>query len=339
MVTAMSTTASEPASLGLAARLDDEHLAVYRAMPDDLLHFDDIQATRRRVAGMRATMDRPAHPDGLRTDEHEVLLPDGATAIIRLYRPANGPVPSPVLYWIHGGGMVLGDLEMDDPWCAVTADALDIVIAAIDYRLAPEYPFPTPVEDCYAGIRWLATSAGDLGIDPARIAIGGASAGGGLAAATALLARERNEPSIAFQLLVYPMLDDRNCGYNSPSCDDPKVWNRRANAAGWSAYLGERAGTDDVPPHAAPARATDLSNLPATHVSVGDLDLFLDEDIDFARRLAAAGVPVELHVLPGAFHGSDTFVSRSSLSRRWLAERRAALARGLGLVHPAAQVG
>lgn len=300
-------------------------------MPDDLLQLDDIPETRRRVAELRASMAQPPRPAGLRVEDHEVPFGDGAAGTVRTYRPAGVAAPAPALYWVHGGGLVLGDLEMDDSWCAATADAAGIVVAAIDYRLAPEHPFPTPVEDCYAGLRWLAASAQRLGVDPDRIAVGGASAGGGLAAGAVLLAREREGPPVAFQLLVYPMLDDRDRALASPSGEDPKVWNRQANAAGWRAYLGDGAGRDDVPAHAAPSRATDLTGLPPTHLSVGDLDLFLEEDVEFARRLAAAGVPVELHVLPGAFHGSDTFVSRSELSQRWLSEQREALARGLGV--------
>jgi acetyl esterase/lipase len=228
--------------------------------------------------------------------------------------------------------MVLGSVEMNDIGCAVQADRARALVASVEYRLAPEHPFPAPLEDCYAGLQWLSSSARELGIDADRIAIGGASAGGGLAAGLALLARDRGGPAICFQMLVYPMLDDRNTTASSHAIQDARLWNRQANLAGWNAYLGGRAGADDVPYHAAPARADDLRGLPPAYINVGDLDLFLDEDVDYACRLMAAGVPVELHVYPGAFHGSNTFVSRSALSRRWTEDELAALERAL---HPA----
>jgi len=249
--------------------------------------------------------------------------------MVRLYRPEGLEAGGPAFYWIHGGGMVLGHVADSDAKCAKIASKLGVLVASVEYRLAPEHPFPAPVEDCYAGLKWLADSADELGIDPSRIAIGGASAGGGLAAGLALLARDRGEVDISFQLLIYPMLDDRNTTASSQAITDPKVWNRQANLDGWDAYLGGGAGGDDVSIYAAPARATDLAGLPPTYLNVGDLDLFLDEDMAYAKALGAAGVPCELHVYPGAFHGSDSFVSRSSLSRRWIAEEREALKRAL----------
>jgi acetyl esterase/lipase len=225
--------------------------------------------------------------------------------------------------------MVLGDVAMSDDSCAAMAHELKIVVASVEYRLAPEHPFPAPLEDCYAGLAWLSACADERGVDRARIAIGGPSAGGGLAAGLALLARDRGEVPVRFQLLVYPMIDDRNATPSSRAITDPKVWNRHANEVGWNAYLAGRAGADDVSPYAAPARATDLAGLPPTYINVGDLDLFLDEDLAYARALMAAGVPVELHVYPGAFHGSNAFVSRSALSQRWTADERAALHRAL----------
>jgi acetyl esterase/lipase len=314
----------------LASRLDDRHLAVYRALPDDLLDFGDIPSARIRTAELRARMEHPPAPEGLATEDRSAPGRDGAPDVmVRLYRPAALADPAPTLYWIHGGGMILGDVAMNDDWCAAVADDVGIVVASVEYRLAPEHPFPAPLEDCYAGLDWLYANAAELGVDRARIAIGGASAGGGLAAGLALLARDRGQVAVAFQLLVYPMLDDRNITPSSRAVTDPKVWNRHANEVGWNAYLGGRAGAADVSPYAAPARATDLAGLPPAYVNVGDLDLFVDEDIAYAQALMRAGVPVELHVYPGAFHGSNTFVSRSPLSQRWARDERAALDRAL----------
>lgn len=318
--------------MSLASRLDPAHLAVYRAMPEDLLEMEDLAGTRQRVSQMRAAMPRAPLPNGLQVEDHRVDRPDGEPPVlVRLYRPAGVSAPAPALFWIHGGGLVLGDIAMDDERCASTAADVGLVVASVEYRLAPEHPFPTPLEDCYAGLRWLSTNAAQLGVDPTRIAIGGASAGGGLAAGLGLLARDRGEVSVAFQLLVYPMLDDRNTATDSPASADPKVWNRRANQFGWDAYLAGRAGAPEVSPYAAPARATDVAGLAPTYLSVGDLDLFLAEDVAYAQALVAAGVPVELHVYPGAFHGSDTFVSRSALSQRWRRDERDALARALAV--------
>src|SRR4051794_33200317 len=303
-------------------------------MPDDLLSAlgEDLVVARARMAALAAAIERPPAPAGLTTEDRYAPGPAGAPdVLVRLYRPAGLPTPAAALYWVHGGGMIMGSIAMNDDLCAAVADRLKILVASVEYRLAPEYPFPAPVEDCYAGLRWFAGAAGELGVDPSRVAIGGASAGGGLAAGLGLLARDRGEVDVAFQLLVYPMLDDRNITPSSHTIVDPKVWNRTANTVGWNAYLAGRAGADDISPYAAPARATDLAGLPPTYINVGDLDLFVDEDIAYAQALMRAGVPCELHVYPGAFHGSNNFVSRAVLSRRWTADERAALSRGLGL--------
>jgi acetyl esterase/lipase len=319
--------------LDLADRLDEEHLAVYRELPDDMwsgLH--DVPAVRTRFDAQMAAIPRPPLPEGLRLEDHVAPGPPGAPDVpVRIYRPATLPDAAAAMYWIHGGGLVLGDVPMNDVACSFLAERLGILVASVDYRLAPEFPFPAPIEDCYAGLRWFTGHGDDLGIDTARVAIAGASAGGALTAGLALLARDRGEISIAFQLLVSPMLDDRNRAVASPASDDPRLWNRSANPIGWDCYLAGRAGADDISPYAAPARATDLAGLPPAYINVGDLDLFLDEDVAYAMALSHAGVPVELHIYPGAFHGSVTTASRTALSRRWLADERDALARALGV--------
>ena len=318
--------------MDLVSRLDAEHLSVYRAMPDDLLAGlgDDLPAARARMAALGAAIEHPPVPAGLTIEDRYAPGPAGAPdVLVRLYRPAGLPSPAAALYWIHGGGMILGSIAMNDDSCAAIADELKIVVASVEYRLAPEYPYPAPIEDCYAGLKWFAGAADELGVDRSRIAIGGASAGGGLAAGLGLLARDRAEVAVCFQLLVYPMIDDRNITPSSHAVVDPKVWNRSANSVGWNAYLAGHAGADDVAIYAAPARATDVSGLPPTYINVGDLDLFVDEDIAYAQALMRAGVPVELHVYPGAFHGSNNFVSRAGLSQRWTVDERAALARAL----------
>ena len=316
-------------ALEIEAYLDAEHLAVLEAMPFRL-DLSDIPATRTVMAGLREMLAAAPLPDNVSVEDHMAPGPEGAPDVmVRIYRPASLPANAPALYWIHGGGMVLGDVAMNDPYCANVADQLNVMVASVEYRLAPEHPFPAPIEDCYAGLRWFASSVDEFGIDRSRIAIGGGSAGGGLAAGLALVARDRAEVDVCFQLLVFPMLDDRNITRSSQAIVDDRVWNRSANLAGWDAYLSGNAGGDDVSPYAAPSRATDLAGLPPAYINVGTLDLFVDEDIAYAQALLAADVPVELHVYPGAFHGSNAMVPDSEISRRWNSDELAALDRAL----------
>jgi acetyl esterase/lipase len=257
----------------------------------------------------------PAVPlsDAVVRTDYEV--PGDPPVPVRVHRAAGAEGSLPCVYSIHGGGYVLGSYVMDDPrfdsWCP----QLGIVGVSVEYRLAPETPYPGPLEDCYRGLKWVHDNAEKLGIDRSRIGIGGISAGGGLAAALALLARDRGEVPLAFQLLDCPMLDDRQ---QTPSSqlDGLAVWSRESNTFGWRCYLGDLFGADDVPYTAAPARCRDLSGLPPAYVSVGTVDGFRDEDIDYAVRLNQAGVPCELHVYPGACHGyqiaADSDVVRRS---------------------------
>lgn len=219
------------------------------------------------------------------------------------------------VYSIHGGGMMfghhLGNLDSFDDWLLDH----DVVLVSVDYRLAPEYPDPYPVEDCYAGLVWVAAHADELGIDPARIVIAGQSAGGGLAVGTALLARDRQGPDLMAQILVSPMLDDRDETVSTRQIDGVGVADRQMNRFAWDAYLGTRRATPDVSEYAAPARAADLSALPRTYIDCGSAEVFRDEDVAFASRLWAAGVDAELHVWPGAFHGFTSMMPGAAISR------------------------
>ncbi|WP_431929383.1 alpha/beta hydrolase [Nonomuraea jabiensis] len=315
--------------------LDPEIRAFLERTP--LPTFDMANLTPEELPGHRAQINAflaaaaPADTDVVIEDRH-VPGPDGAPDVrVRIYRPAGGGEGLPGLYWIHGGGMIIGTPEIDDAMMIGYVEELGCVAVSVDYRLAPENPHPAPVEDCYAGLVWTAKAAGELGIDPARIVVGGASAGGGLAAATVLLARDRGGPDVAFQLLVCPMLDDRNITPSSHEFTEAVVWDRSANLFGWTALLGDRIGTDDVPPYAAPARATDLAGLPPAFIDVGELEVFRDEDVDYALRLSQAGVSTELHLYPGAFHGFDGMVPDAELSKRARAARLAALKRAYGI--------
>ena len=313
-------------------QLDPELRVVLEAFPaEGAVNLNDIPAARAKLrklfTAMQATL--PA-VEGVTSQDQSVPGPQGDPAVrVRIYQPADRPNILPGLLWIHGGGYVLGDIEQDDRLMKQLVKRIGCVALSVDYRLAPEHPFPAPVEDCYAGLKWLFAHAGELGVDPSRIAIGGPSGGGGLTAGLALLARDRGEVQVAFQLLIYPMIDDRNVTPASYAITDPRVWHRESNRLGWKAYLGRDGGGDDESPYAAAARATDLRNLPPAYIPVGALDLFIDENIEYAQRLIQAGVPTELHVYPGAFHGFDAFAPSAAVSKQFKAERDNALKRAL----------
>ncbi len=313
------------------SRLDERSRTVLDMIPPELRDMSDIPAARRAMEYLTAAA-LAVNPDipGVDTEDHRVPGGSGGPDVmVRVYTPSGVAEPVPGFYWIHGGAMVLGSVTMDDLRCKQVAVETGCVVASVEYRLAPENPHPAPIEDCHAGLRWFSANSGSLGVDRNRIAIGGASAGGGLAAALALVARDRGEPKICFQQLIYPMLDDRNITASSHYIDHPRMWNRRANMAAWGHLLGRPAGSEGVSPYASPARAEDLSGLPPAFIIVGEFDMFLDEDIDYARRLTRAGVATELHVYPGAFHASDRYLPRSETSRRFAAVSGAALRQAL----------
>jgi acetyl esterase/lipase len=321
--------------------LDPELAAVLQTLPTEgFLNWQDLPGTRAEMERMFAALTADLHDSPtVSKEDRTVPGPAGAPEVpVRIYRPVGMAAALPCLFWIHGGGMVLGSMAMDDYNVQHVVDAVGCVAVSVEYRLAPEHPFPAPTEDCYAALKWTHAQAANLGADPRRIAVGGASAGGGLAAGLVLLARDRGEVPVAFQWLIYPMLDDRNQTASSHAITDPRVWNRESNLFGWRAYLGVEPGSGDVSPYAAPARATDLSNLPPAYIPVGSQDLFLDESADYALRLARAGVPVEFHVYPGAFHGSELFAPAAALSQRMVTDRDQAVKRALHpeVAHPPA---
>ncbi|MEL5955164.1 alpha/beta hydrolase fold domain-containing protein [Streptomyces sp. CLV115] len=300
--------------------------------PGGLVNFD-IPRQRELYEEMnRAALAALPPNDRVRYEDLTVPGPaDGPELNVRIYRPADstdaGTLPG-ILY-IHGGGMITGSVQTDHRQVLPLVEAVDAVVVSVEYRLAPEHPDPAPVEDCYAALLWMSRNASSLGIDPGRLALYGGSAGGGLAAGVALLARDRGGPRVAFQMLPYPMLDDRNTTPSSHEITDIGIWDRAANLQGWQSLLGDRIGTDHVSPYAAPARADDLSGLPPTYLDVGDLDLFRDEDLIYANRLMQAGVPVELHVYPGGIHAGELLAPDAELSARITDYRMTALNRAL----------
>lgn len=265
-------------------------------------------------------------------ERRDVTIPgyDGGEITVSVLRREGHSGIGPGVYHTHGGGMIFGDqfvgLQHVLPWIT----ELDAVVVTVAYRLAPEFPDPYPVRDCYAGLLWTAEHAAELGIDPGRLLIAGASAGGGLAAGTALLARDEGGPALAGQVLIYPMLDDRDQTVSTAQIDGVGVWDRISNLTGWSALLGDRRGTDDVSIYAAPARATNLSGLPPAFIDCGSAEVFRDEDVAYATALWQAGVQAELHVWPGGFHGFDMVAPHTALAQAMTAARNAWVARVLG---------
>lgn len=294
---------------------------------------------------MTCTFDRPAtmraflseaiaqlsQPDttGLQIEDRQIPCCEGDPAVpVRIYWPDQRSGPGAV-YSVHGGGFIAGDLETEHALNARLAQELGVVVVAVGYRLAPETPFPGPLEDVYAGLVWTAEHADELAIDPQRIAVQGTSAGGGLCAALALLARDRGGPHIAFQFLSVPELDDRLTSPSMKEYIDTPLWNRPRAVVSWDCYLGPgRAGTDDVSIYAAPARTTDLTGLPPAYVSVMHFDPLRDEGIAYALGLVAAQVNVELHLFPGTFHGS-ALIQHAVISQREQAETIAVLKQAL----------
>ncbi|MEU1970742.1 alpha/beta hydrolase [Microbacterium sp. NPDC019599] len=248
-------------------------------------------------------------------------------ARVRVYTPSEASGAG--LLWIHGGGLVLGSAAVDDRMCAETALATGATVVSVDYRLAPRHPFPTPLEDCANGFSWMLRHAAELGIDTDRIAVGGQSAGGGLAAS--LVQRLHDEGvSIAAQWLFCPMIDDRTAANRTRDAEGHFVWNNRSNLVGWRSYLGDRVGAPALPRYAAAARREDLTGLPATWLYSSDIELFFDEDRDYAQRLAEAGVDVTFETISGAPHGFEAWAPDSDMAVRLVARARDWLGQRLG---------
>lgn len=312
----------------MAYAFDPELAEVVPLLPT--LDGSDPAAARAALSEMIAQLP-PPDATGVQHEDRVIPgRPGDPDVPIRIYRPDERRAPA-AIYSVHGGGFIAGDIETEHASNIRLARELGIVVVAVDYRLAPETPFPGPLEDVYAGLVWTAQHADELGVDAGRIAIYGVSAGGGLCAALALLARDRNGPQIAFQFLSVPELDDRLTTASMTAFTDTPLWNRPNAVASWDHYLGPgRAGTDDVSSYAAPARATDLAGLPPAYVSVMQFDPLRDEGIAYALAMLAAGVSVELHLFPGTFHGS-ALVPHAAISQREQAEAVAVLGRALAL--------
>ena len=295
------------------------------AMPGGFNSIPDIVQRRATLTAIFDGLEVPDNPLVSKADR-TVPGPDGEPDVsVRVYRPVAATGTLPGIYYIHGGGMILGDVAGEDVSASKLCEAVGAVVVSVEYRLAPEHPHPAPMEDCYAGLVWMAGEAAELGIDADRLAIYGGSAGGGLTLSTALLARDRGGPALCFMMPIYPMIDDRNETPSSHEITDVGIWDRADNIEAWKWYLGDRPADQ----YAAPARADDLSNLPPAFIDVGTVDLFRDEDIAFAQRLMQAGVPTELHINPGSYHAAEIFAPETALAHRIWAMRITALRRAL----------
>lgn len=339
--TAVAVTASIAATLAsrrVARYLSDRRTAIDAVAPDlrSPLLYLPLTIASPRVATVLQAMKVPLSgvAPGVEVTTETTTSRDGAT--VRMLRhdaistaTVDAP-PRPALVWIHGGGLVFGAPEQCAPLASRWADTLDMTVLTPAYRLSPAHRFPAALEDCYAALCWLHDNAARLGVDPERIAVGGESAGGGLAAAVAQLARDRGGPAVCFQLLQYPMLDDRTVLRTDHAGTGEFVWNPTSNRFGWTSYLGAPPVMDDAPAHAAPARTEDLSGLPPAWIGVGDLDLFLEEDLDYARRLEDSGVAVEVEVVPGMYHAAERLVPRAPTAKAFVESMTAALAAGTG---------
>ncbi len=246
---------------------------------------------------------------------------------VRIYEPKEKTGLIPAVEWMHGGAFVIGLPEMNDDVCIRIAKEINCIVISPDYRLAPQNPYPCALNDCYTTLLWLANNSEELKVDTSRIAVAGVSAGGGLAAAVCLLARDKNDLKIKFQMPLYPMIDDRFITQSSSEIQDERVWNTANNVSSWNMYLGGKK--DDVSQYAAPARATDLSGLPPAYTCVGDLEPFRDETIEYVSKLTKAGVPVEFHLNPGCFHGCELIITDAEISKRIVTEYVQALKRSL----------
>ena len=315
----------------------DTELAAFLPAVQQIIPADGMRAGT--IAQLRVTF---AQSPGLTNDQ---LARDGRFEVWETAAPGEGDNPAvpllvctprdriepvPALYFIHGGGMVLGDFRCGIDEKIEWADELGTALVSVDYRLAPENRHPAPIDDCYAGLSWLAASAQAIGVDPNRIVIVGESAGGGLAAALALLARDRGGPALFGQILICPMLDDRNDSLSSLQMAGLGIWDRISNETGWAALLGDAHGGPVVSPYASPARAADLSKLPPTFIDVGSAETFRDEDVEYASRIWASGGIAELHVWGGGWHGFDADAPAANLSQSARAARIEWLRRLMG---------
>ena len=310
-------------------KIDPEVVHAINANPAEryIAIGEDPPKAREMTIAVNREMRANLPPTDVTIQETTIQGPDCEIPIV-IYQPP-GPAPRGGLLWMHGGGYIVG-VARDDARCIEFAEFVGCTVVSVDYRLAPESTYRESIADCFAALKWVAGNTDDLGIDAERIAIGGGSAGGGLTAGLALYNRDHKGPDVAFQLMIYPMIDDTHDTPSGHADTCPTTWNRDVSFKAWKMYLGDEYGADDVSPYAAATRAKDLTGLPPALVTVGTMDLFRDENIDYAKRLMAAGVPTDLLVFAGMFHGVEMHVPDAVASTRMRMGYLSGLKRAIG---------
>ena len=288
---------------------------------------EDPPLAREMTEEINREMRANLPPTDVAIEELSIPGPDCDIPIV-VYQPP-GPAPRGGLLWMHGGGYIVG-VARDDARCIEFAEVVGCAVVSVDYRLAPESTYKESIADCFAALNWMADNAGDLGIDKARMAIGGGSAGGGLTAGLAHYNRDNKGPALAYQMMIYPMIDDTHDTPSGHADTCPTIWNRDVSFKAWKMYLGAEYGTENVSPYAAATRATDLTGLPPALVTVGAMDLFRDENIDYAQRLMAAGVATDLQVYAGMFHGAEMSAPEAAASKQMRQGYLTSLKRAIG---------
>lgn len=311
-------------------RIDPQILPIVRQVP--VIDMADIPAARKALHAVYAAIGTAPPNEAVERSDHVAPAQGSAQSVqLRMFRPREVQGALPCLYWIQGGGYVLTAPDLDDEWCETIAHDQQCAVISVAWRRAPEHPYPAASDDCFNGLQWLMDNAEALQVDASKLVIGGASSGGGAAAALALRVRDQASFVVAHQLLIYPMLDDRDTTVSSHKVTDPELWNRTSNRLAWQAYLGAAYGTELVSPYAAPARMENLEDLPPATILTGELDLFRDENITYAQRLMHANVACELHVYPAVHHGFDRHMPDAEITRRFFSDRDNALARSFKL--------
>jgi len=304
---------------GIKAALEKMNIKPSPEFPEIKTWRDGVASLGLQVASVKSPFDEDVKIEDQFIEANETRIR------LRIYQLKNKRTDNPCFYWMHGGGLMGGSPEQDDIQMKQIVVETGATVVSVDYRLAPEHPFPTPLNDCYNGLMWVVNHRARLGIDLNRIALGGASAGGGLAAALAIMIKRKGELKLVHQSLTYPMLDDRNLTNSSFQITNLGLWDRSYNLFGWEAYLGSKHGRTYVPEFGAASRENNLSGLPPAFISVGSLDLFRDEDLEYALHLMEAGVSTEIHFYAGAVHGFDWHLPDGPMTISFLSKRINAL--------------